>query len=447
MATRYKYTVLHIDGDDSLLAQATFEEGGYDCEFVEHVPSEVQQECSVCLLILKEPVITSCCGYSFCRACIDKVKSVCPLCNSSEFSTFPNKGLQRLLLSFQVNCCNKKYGCEWKGKLSELERHLNIGGGADRTTGCAYVWFDCLHRCGSQVRRRDLLEHEAGCLERPKQCQYCEEFFPPSRLYIHWKFCKHYPVLCPNRCTEVTYPRQKLEEHLNEECPLLPEKCVTCEKEIARLNMATHMEACQAKVVDYGISIIYPEYETQHSVSQRPSDSLESKLYSESMMQEQLQEKVRRMKVDSGQIRQTITKLQSECEGKACSLKSELQMRCQQIEHCEMKISQKENEISQLREAAAKDITEDSEYLKKKENYERILKQVRETKEMAEASKYKVELELEKEKHHYEMKIKELELEQECKRTSIAEKEAVVNLRALPKKRRRKKNIWKNLVK
>ena len=63
--------------------------GGYDCEFVEAPPKVVPTECSICLLILKEPCLISCCGHKFCRACIEQVqksKKPCPLCNTPDFT-------------------------------------------------------------------------------------------------------------------------------------------------------------------------------------------------------------------------------------------------------------------------------------------------------------------------------------------------------------------------
>ena len=42
---------------------------GFDCQFVD-APKELQSECPVCLSILREPCQVTCCGKSFCRACI-----------------------------------------------------------------------------------------------------------------------------------------------------------------------------------------------------------------------------------------------------------------------------------------------------------------------------------------------------------------------------------------
>ena len=50
-------------------------QGGYECVFVSDPPKILQTECSVCLCVLREPYLVDCCGNSFCKTCIDQVKS------------------------------------------------------------------------------------------------------------------------------------------------------------------------------------------------------------------------------------------------------------------------------------------------------------------------------------------------------------------------------------
>ena len=49
--------------------------GGYDCEFVDSPPDSL--ECPVCLLILKEPHLLSCCGVKICQSCVSGVSLIC----------------------------------------------------------------------------------------------------------------------------------------------------------------------------------------------------------------------------------------------------------------------------------------------------------------------------------------------------------------------------------
>ena len=102
--------------------------GGFECDFVEEPPDSFPQwECPVCLFAAREPHQATCCGYSFCKGCIGRVKrdnKSCPTCNEREFQTFHNKGLERSLYGFKVHCTNRADGCGWNGELRELENHL-----------------------------------------------------------------------------------------------------------------------------------------------------------------------------------------------------------------------------------------------------------------------------------------------------------------------------------
>ena len=104
-------------------------QGGYECiQFVKDPPDHLQTECAVCLCVLREPYLVDCCGNSFCRTCIEPIKSdnkPCPLCNVQFTTCIPDKRLQRTLNELHVYCCHKEAGCEWVGELGRLPQHLN----------------------------------------------------------------------------------------------------------------------------------------------------------------------------------------------------------------------------------------------------------------------------------------------------------------------------------
>ena len=139
---------------------------GFECEFVEKPLKAFQSECPICLLVLREPYQATCCGKSFCKECIHRIKAAnqaCPTCNERYFTLFPNKGLQQSLHDFQVYCTHKSKGCEWTGELRELDNHLNSDPPADKSLqGCPYTLIKCPLSCAGcekGVCRKDVKSH------------------------------------------------------------------------------------------------------------------------------------------------------------------------------------------------------------------------------------------------------------------------------------------------
>ena len=140
--------------------------GGFDGEFVERPPEVLQPECPVCLQIIRDPYQVTCCGYSFCRSCIERIKAdnkPCPTCNIKGFSDFPNKGLKRSLYAFKVRCSHQKDGCEWTGELGQVDVHLNKYPPPEkRHDGCPLTTISCEYvhlGCAVKLPRKDMPEH------------------------------------------------------------------------------------------------------------------------------------------------------------------------------------------------------------------------------------------------------------------------------------------------
>ena len=224
------------------MAQVT----GFDYEFVEKPPEFFQTLCPICLLILREPYQVTCCGKSFCRACIQKIKSKtqpCPTCNKENFTDFPNLGLQQPLYQFRVFCLNKGDGCVWQGELGKLDQHLNLNPDKDKQEiGCAYTRVKCLH-C-SELYQRCLIKHHqtSECLLRPFSCEICKEFKSTydDVTKNHAPSCNCRPVECTN-CGSIM-KHQKLKDHF---CPLSMVKCefshAGCNVKMHRKDVPSHL--------------------------------------------------------------------------------------------------------------------------------------------------------------------------------------------------------------
>lgn len=226
--------------------------GGYDCEFVERPTEVFQTECSICLQVLREPHIISCCGHSFCRACIEETKAAgksCPLCNEPEFTLMHNKGLERSLKELHVHCIHKSLGCAWTGKLGELDQHLNVDPKPEKQQdGCEYAEVRCAHGCGESFRRPLLTKHQIDeCLYRPFSCEFCHEYASTYADVVgkHFTVCPFYQITCPNYCTPYTFERHKLEKHLKDDCPLQVVNCsfafAGCKVQLQRKDMPEHL--------------------------------------------------------------------------------------------------------------------------------------------------------------------------------------------------------------
>ena len=218
--------------------------GGFDCDPVEKAPPE--RVCPICLLLLRDPVLTSCCGNHFCQSCIRPVQAKgkhCPLCNQGKVTTMLDKFFQRKVLTTRVRCPYAKHGCSWVGELQQVELHT------DRRKGnCSSITAPCA-QCGESVKLCDMATHwSEACPERPFVCEYCDKRGVYRSISTkHWPICERYPLCCPKECGEKSMPRGELSEHLDKDCPLGIVRCkfsfAGCEVSTSRKEMSQHLES------------------------------------------------------------------------------------------------------------------------------------------------------------------------------------------------------------
>ena len=96
--------------------------------FVDKGKIEKYLTCPICQEIFDDPYRITC-GHTFCKNCINKwekkrKEEECPLCREEYIKNFSGKDLiaQAIINDSLVNCIYQ--GCPWKGKLSELNNHI-----------------------------------------------------------------------------------------------------------------------------------------------------------------------------------------------------------------------------------------------------------------------------------------------------------------------------------
>jgi hypothetical protein len=155
-----------------------------------------------------------------------KALKKCPLCNKS-FSSLPDKQLERILNEKVVYCANKSDGCDWKGKLAELEKHLDPKPSPDKKIaaskdGCQFKRVECCV-CKEMFYRFTMTEHAQTC--RQVTCTYCKTYTDAaSKMEQHYSECPMYPVSCPNDCGSKPF-RKNISIHVKNICPNTVVKC------------------------------------------------------------------------------------------------------------------------------------------------------------------------------------------------------------------------------
>ena len=254
-----------------------------DCILVEE-SEERKYDCPVCLQILRDPYISLCCGNNFCHACIRKLKTAgnpCPTCRNSQFRIQRNHDLSPEVYKLQVYCANKTKGCDWVGKLGEIDVHLNQNPALRyQTKGCPFVHLQCLH-CSQNFQRNQICDHFSVCPRRPYKCEYCQGYdsFYEDVSRNHWSICDFYPIECPKGCTE-TVPRQNVRDHVAKYCSMTVVECefkqFGCTAKLTRRDMSIHMNN---SVPAHESLVMISKLFRQMKEKNREIQELETKLY------------------------------------------------------------------------------------------------------------------------------------------------------------------------
>ena len=335
---------------------AAHRNGGFDCEF-ETKPKELQSECSVCLLILREPHLTSCCGYSFCQGCIEQIKAtttdpVCPLCKS-EFSILPNKWLKRELYQQRVYCSHKKEGCDWVGPLGQLDKHLSCDAETSNVTnGCGFVPVKCRNCSASILRKEHQIHVSTLCDNRPFSCDYCSGY---NSTYVdvvhnHWPQCPCHPVECVNKCGKQTV-RKDLRRHISNECPLTSIQCEFCLTKVLRGKMHEHL---MLNLTTHILLMVNP----LHEKLDKAEEEICLLTYENQHLRDNVEDEIRKLTLENrhqqDSVKEEICKLTNENwhvqKEKICKLIHENRHLQDNVERLCLRADKNEEEIRRLRE-------------------------------------------------------------------------------------------------
>ena len=250
-----------------------------ELSFAEEIPKHVEIECPVCLNIMTDPHLVSCCGHNFCESCIERVKAgdgACPMCKEKNYQSFADKKCLRIINGLQVYCLNRKKGCQWKGELKYLSTHTN----RDKREGeCLYQEVKCRYEeCERKGQRHHIGYHEQQrCPQRPFKCTHCNT--KGTHCFIteeHMKTCLKVPTACPNKCTDDLIPRDSVPAHLTTECPLQPVDCVFswagCKERPLRKNIELHTADTKHMMI---LAVACGELKKENEAFKKTCDQLE----------------------------------------------------------------------------------------------------------------------------------------------------------------------------
>ena len=173
--------------------------------------------CAECRKMLKEPILTGCCGKNMCKGCVVVEKGgVCPLCDSDGLSFVLDRRVIREITNTLIYCRYHEEGCSWHGTTHETKGHLE--------KDCMFVQIACFV-CKGTVKRCDITDHlKAKCYIEWYECSYCKQIIPKHSKELHiQETCQEYVFPCPNGCgAEVKRANGTLHK---ESCPDLVIEC------------------------------------------------------------------------------------------------------------------------------------------------------------------------------------------------------------------------------
>ena len=273
---------------------------GYQCEFVESVPEDFF--CKKCKLVARNLTFSSCCGETFCLRCIDgflQEGKPCPVCGGKNFTTQQQVKYQKMVRNLLVYCSLKERGCDWKGPLEKFDAHLD-----PEQDDCQYVDTKCPLNCQQTIPKNKVEQHMVEeCAKRDFVCKHCNFKGTYEEVtYKHLPECKYVPLQCPNLCG-VTYDREIMEDHMKI-CRLEEVACdfkdLGCDERVPREEQDEHLREYSHKHLMLAASLALKNKEdfTKEIQEQREKHEAEEQELKRTLEEQELKLQAQEKKVE-----------------------------------------------------------------------------------------------------------------------------------------------------
>lgn len=209
----------------------------------------VQFQCPICLDMCENAVETPCCHNLFCEVCLLSEQhnlQRCPICKEQllRHQVVPNVPIRRLIDDVPVPCRYEQ--CEVIARRGDRSRHELV---------CGFVPVPCKHSSSCRlIPRKNLEQHEnQECEYRPVPCPMGCGGTPAARAMDEHLEQDCPMVLCKCEHCETSTRRSSMEDHLRNDCPLVPVTCDLVEDETAerclhacpRRDLDEHQKTCE----------------------------------------------------------------------------------------------------------------------------------------------------------------------------------------------------------
>ena len=227
-------TYNNIDSNEQLMyVEVTKNKfAGYRQEMLVYSLSEIETDFYVC---------TECKGVMR-NACQtgEEQNPVCEVCVEEGVPSQSMVKSRNKILELQARCPLATRGCNWNGKMVQVEEHLIT---------CEKFVVNCTNACNVILPKSELNLHlKSFCEKRPVTCKYCIQYFMYKELINHHLTCLEYQFPCPNNCN-MNLKQKRLDSHLDLECPNMvvecPYKKYGCGKEVFRCELEEHKKTNQ----------------------------------------------------------------------------------------------------------------------------------------------------------------------------------------------------------